>query len=347
MRYIIFTSIFFLLTKSLVAQDTTSTEKSFFQSRNFGQYFIADHYAPFVKVGVGTTFGLPEYDLRAVNSETYWFAEPTVGAQIPVYSSSGPVSRFALSIPVSFSVWFDFAEPRTAPILNTDYRFALLELNYSRKLPFSFIRNWGIRIIPFFHESTHLGDEIILHRLRVSIPTTRINVSYESFESAILLNDPYQQKVKNHSFRLGAKFLYKPQKGYYTTDSLEMLSGVDIQPSKRWIEPYLQYQFQNPEGWLSNKRMMFVFSADFSLRVRFGYPYYYTDTTGNILQSEGNEEGYQSSINTLWGWKFLNSEEEISDFGVFLKICYGINPHGQFRNIPYYPWLGLTLIYEP
>ena len=333
-----------LISNSVLGQNSYS-EKSFFQSRSFGQYFLADHYAPFVKVGIGTTIGLAEYDLGN-RGESFWFAEPTVGAQMPIYSSEGPISGFALSIPVSFSVWFDFAEPRTAPILNTDYRFALLELNYYRNINNSFIRNLGIRVIPFFHESTHLGDEITLYRVKHSIPTTRINVSYESFEFAVLINDPYLEKVRNHSFRVGAKFLYRPEKGYYTTDSLEVLSDVEIQPSKRWIEPYFQYQFQNPNGWLSNDKMMFVFSADLSLRVRFGYPVYSTDQSGNTSMIDEGREEYKPSINTLFGWKLLNSKKENSDLGVFLKLYYGINPHGQFRNIPFYPWFGLTLIYE-
>jgi hypothetical protein len=251
-----------------------------------------------------------------------------------------------LSIPISFSVWFDFTEKRTSPILNTDYRFALLELNYLHKLPNSKIKNIGFRFIPFFHESTHLGDELVIARINDTISTerARINVSYETFELSTIINDPCDQKIRNHALRIGAKFLWNSGKGYYTLDTLENLPGVNIKPSKRWIEPYLQYQFQNPDGWLSNKKMMFMFSQDFSLRVRYGYPFTYFEA-GKFVTEE-LREAYQLCSNTFVGWKFLNAQNEISNTGIFLTLYLGINPHGQFRNFPVYPWLGINFIHD-
>lgn len=285
------------------------------------------------------------YDIGLERNGIVVVAEPILGVQLPIYYYKDAKKRLSLSVPISISVWFDFTEERTSPILNADYRFALLEFNYSRILNNSRINNIGLRFIPFFHESTHIGDELIISKLRDSIPVSRINVSYETFELAVIINDPFNKKVKNHSARIGAKFLWNPKKGYYTADSLEMSDQIEINPSNRWIEPYLQYQFQNPNGWLSNNKLMFIFSQDFYLRVRYGYGLYYRDKSGDVNYGELGE-AYQLCSTTMLGWKFYNSKKEISNTGVFIKIYWGLNPHGQFRNIPKYPWVGFNWVYD-
>ncbi|MGB0868298.1 MAG: DUF1207 domain-containing protein [Flavobacteriales bacterium] len=329
---------------SLQAQETDVT-KAYFIKRDFGNYFLSDNYAPITSIGIGMMPLFETYDLSGGRTEVVIAAEPKLGVQLPIYYYKDKVKRWSLSTPLSFSVWFDFAEERTSPILNTDYRFALLEFNYSRILSHSSIKNIGFRIIPFFHESTHIGDELIIHKLKDSIPVTRINVSYETFEIGAIINDPYNQKIKNHSARLGAKFLWNPEKGYYTADSLEISKHLEIKPSKRWIEPYVQYQYQNPDSWFSNKKMMFVFSQDLSLRVRYEYPFYFKNQSGGIDHYDLGE-AYQLSSTTMLGWKFYNEKNELSNSSLLFKFYSGINPHGQFRNIPTYAWIGINWIYE-
>lgn len=328
----------------LQAQDSLNS-KSFFKKRDFGQYYYSDNYAPITNIGMGAMVLLDNYNVGIDRSGIAIVSEPTLGIELPIYYFKSTSQRWSLSVPISVSIWFDFLEERTAPILNTDYRFALIEFNYSRTLNHSRIKNMGFRFIPFFHESTHIGDELVISKLSDSIPFSRINVSYETFELALIINDPYHQKIKNHSARLGAKVLWNPQKGYYTVDSLEVSDLLEINPSQRWIEPYLQYQFQNPEGWLSNDYMMFVFSQDFYLRVRYGYGSYFTGKFGD-LQYKEKGEAYQLCSTTMIGWKFYNSKKELSNTGLFFKLYFGINPHGQFRNIPVYPWLGVNWVYD-
>ncbi|NPD86386.1 DUF1207 domain-containing protein [Lentimicrobium sp. L6] len=328
----------------LQAQDTLIA-KSFFKKRDFGQYFYSDRYAPITNVGIGAMALFDTYDIGLERNGVVPVAEPILGAQLPIYYFKDESKRWSLSIPISFSVWFDFTEERTSPILNTDYRFALLELNYTQILEDSKINNIGLRFIPFFHESTHIGDELIISKIRDSIPVSRINVSYETFELAFIINDAFGQKVKNHSARLGAKFLWNPQKGYYTADSLEISKSIEIPSSSRWIEPYLQYQYQNPDSWLSNNKMMFIFSQDFYLRVRYGYGSYFTNESEEVVFREIGE-AYQLCSTTMLGWKFYNYKKELSNSGVFFKIYIGLNPHGQFRNIPKYPWVGLNWVYD-
>jgi len=327
----------------LKAQDSLRIS-SYFLKRDFGSYFYSDKYAPNVNIGIGAMRLFDNYDIGINRNGYVIVSEPTIGGQIPIYYSKDRVKKWALSVPLSFSVWFDFTENRTAPILNTDYRFSLLEFNYSLTLNNSRIKNVGFRFTPFSHESTHVGDELTISKLRDSIPVARINVSYESFELSFVINDPYKKKIKNHSARLGAKFLWNPQKGYYSADPIEMSTPIEIQLSERWVEPYLQYQFQNPNGWLSNDKMMFVLSQDLFLRVNYGYGVYYIDNLGkqNYIDFQ---ESYQLCNTTMVGWTFYNSKKQLSNSSLFLKFYYGINPHGQFRNIPKYPWIGLNWIY--
>lgn len=345
MRRILIISILSYVTFLAQGQDSL-TYKSYFKSRDFGQYFYSDLYSPITNIGIGAMLVTKDYNIEPQTRVIAMVAEPVLGAQLPIYYCKNNKNRWSLSIPISFSTWLDFTEKRTAPILNTDYRFAFIEFNYSHKLDASIIKNIGFRFIPVFHESTHIGDELAIAKNKDTITTPRINVSYETYELAVIVNDSYNQKIKNFSFRLGAKFLWNPKKGYYTVDSLDNLKGEKINSTKRWIEPYFQYQYQNPNGWLSNHRMMFVFSQDFYVRVLFSYPFrYYDGYKGNIVRGE-LPESYHLNINTLIGWKFLNAKKEISNMGVFLKLYIGMNPHGQYRNIPAYPWLGINFIYD-
>ena len=87
-----------------------------------------------------------------------------------------------------------------------------------------------------------------------------------------------------------------------------------------------------------------MFSQDFSLRVRYGYPFTYFEA-GKFVTEE-LREAYQLCSNTFVGWKFLNAQNEISNTGIFLTFYLGINPHGQFRNFPVYPWLGINFIHD-
>lgn len=331
-----------LASASLSAQDT---KVKLFKARDFGQYALADRYAPIVNLGLGFMEAMPDYDIDPNRRNIVRVAEPTLGTQIPLLYCSDGTRRISLSTPISFSVWFDYTEERTSPVLNADYRIGFAELNYSKSIQNTRIRSIGFRFIPVFHESTHIGDELLLEKTKDSIPLTRINVSYETIELSLILNDPYDELIRNHSLRIGAKALWRPKDGYYWVDSLENTSGVVIESSKRWLEANLQYQYQNPESRLSNKRMMFLLSTDLALRVRYGYSYKILNTDGDLATKQMGE-GYQFCLNTMAGWKFINSNDEWTGLGLFLHFYYGINPHGQFRNIPAYPWLGLNLTYE-
>jgi len=345
LRHFVFIILFFNLNSfffTLLAQDSL-VANIYFKQRNFGKPFIADRYAPIVKLAGGIGLNLDEYNINISRKSKYiLYNESILGTELPIIQKSWKHKSLSLSIPVSFSVWFDFTEKRTSPILNTDYRFGALELNFLKTLKSNSIKNIGFKFIPFFHESTHIGDELTISRIHDSIPTARVNVSYEAMEFAVFINDPKNIIIKNNSIKVGSKFLLNPKKGWYTVSHIEA-DTTKFSPSIRWIEPYIHYQFQNPEGLLAGKNKMFVFSMALSFRVQYGYPIYYRDDQNNIIEKKNNET-YKPSINILAGWRFHYSP--LSTFGMYFRTYSGLNYHGQFRNIGKYQFFGISFIYE-
>lgn len=337
------------------AQTSTSTsEKAFFHQRDFGKYFIADVYAPFTKVHVGAGLNLSEYNISTSRNALYvLYNETNLGVEIPIFSSiryrkGGKVTKWSVSLPISTNIWFDFFEQITAPILNTDYRFATGEINYLRQVNSRWLKNYAIKFIPLFHESTHLGDELTLFRQADSLPVVRVNVSYEVSELALTLNDPDGSTDNNHAFKIGARFLLNPSKGWYSIRSEEG-DTARVVASRRWLEAYVQYQHQRSKGILASKKAVSILSLEVRNRVKFGYPFYLSQLnngTTKLIEATNNEE-YRPSLNGYIGWKFTSDpQKHPARFGIYLRGYLGINPHGQFRNIPFYQFAGIAFIFE-
>jgi Protein of unknown function (DUF1207) len=332
--------------------DTTQVSKQFFHQRDFGRYFIADVYAPQPQVQVGWGLNLKEYNLSPNRSNVYVpYNETNFGAEIPIYnrikSINGKVhSKFSISTPICATLWFDFTEQLTAPVLNTDYRFAPLEFNYLRRVNRRLIRNYSLKFIPFFHESSHIGDEITLYRKLDSFHVTRVNISYELAELALTINDPENSIKNNHSFKMGVRALLNPSKGWYSIRSVEGDTTL-ILPTKHWLESYFQYQWQRSSGFLASKKAVFVFSMELRNRVKFGYPIY-LEKIGSNWENIANDEYNTLCSNYYLGWKFnlTPQAEQMPRFGAYLRAYAGSNPYGQFRNIPFYQFVGLAFFYE-
>lgn len=331
--------------------DTTTFKENrmkghFFEPRYFGNYFIADHYAPYVHIDMGLGLNLDEYNIdNNRKARTVLYNESIIGTELPFYYYNGFKNGISFSLPVSFSVWFDFTEARTSPILNTDYRFGALEINYIHRFKSSSsIQNFVLKLIPYFHESTHLGDELTIARIQDSLPYGRINVSYEVYDISLTINDPEQKIKKMHSFKFGARVLLDKDKGYYSASPLEVDTAT-ITPSQRYVEPYFHYQYQNPDSKLSFKRALFTISTDLSLRVKYGYPFYVRVKKG-VLKLEDEPEAYRPSFNYLMGYQLTRPKKSVSGLGIYFRFYIGPNYHGQFRNIPLYTFLGGSIVYH-
>ncbi|MDC1107249.1 DUF1207 domain-containing protein [Prolixibacteraceae bacterium] len=340
--------VFILLMGKLHAQKV-----QFFNKRDFGHYLYSDHYAPNLRVNLGMGANNREYNIDKSRTSSYLLLNETVvGGEIPLMYLRNKSQNFyfSMSIPISFSVLFDFTESKTAPIINTDYRFALLELNMLRKFQGQHIKNISVKFIPFFHESTHIGDELTIYRQNNDFDIIRTNLSYESAKLSVMINDPCNKVERNHSFNVGCNMLLFGKNGWYSISEEEanlegslFNKGVSFGRvlSTRWFEGFLQYQYQNPDSKLALKNSMFIFSIDNSLRV--GYDYSKTTDQEKILYFQENNV---YCVNTLCGWSFLNSQHQKSGVSLFLRAYHGLNYHGQFRNIHNYSFYGVSIQYS-
>jgi len=342
------TTIFFILLffsiMELYSQDSL-VHKRFFNQRNYGKYFVSDIDAPITNISLGYWTNSIEYNIRKIrdNKALIPLVEITLGTELPLLNWSKEKYSMSISLPFRFNLWLDKFEEITAPVINTDYQIGL-EINYLRPVNSKSIKNLGIKFTPLMHESTHIGDEITIYRIKNNFPITRVNVSYEATEIAIQINDPLEKVEENLSFKLGAKFVLNKLKGwYYVTE--EDADTLKVSDSKHLIEPYIQFQYQKPTGFLTTKHLMFVVSTDIHMRVKYEYPFY-TNGSNNELIENSNSEAYIPSINFMLGWKYKNNENSLSRVGFYLRAYHGVNYHGQFRNRNQFSFFGASMIYE-
>lgn len=314
----------------------------FFKKRTFNAPLYADHYAPLTRIGFSVMPAKDDYDIRTEKSRFVLYNEPVLGIALPIALHRDRTWQWSLSIPISFSVWFDFLEARTSPILNTDYRVGVLEWNAFFELSNMPFRNIGIRWVPLLHESTHLGDELTIERLRNGLPITRINVSYEVMDIAFLLNQPKGEE-QNHMFELGARILWDARKGWYRADPLESDTSK-VMKSRRSAEPYFRYQWQKPSAFLGYEGL-WVLSVDMSMRVRYAYPWY--EKRDNLWVEHPQQEAYEPSMNLLAGYRWRSNDGTLSNTFTYVRLYWGINYHGQFRNLGNFPVLGVGVAYRP
>lgn len=345
--------VLILLFPLIIMAQSDSINRLYFQQRDFGKYFISDIYSPTMQIQVGMGLLLKDYNLSS-NRKKYFapFNQTDFGQEIPLFIKNkfrkGAVySKFSLSMPLCARLWFDFSEVTTAPILNTDYNFALMELSYHRKIDTRFIKNFTVKFIPFFHESTHIGDELTIYRVIDTFKVKRVNVSYESAELAITFNDYVIGINKSWSFKIGVKALLNPAKGWYSFRTIEADEGIII-PTKHWLESYIQVQKQSHTGFMASDKFIRIFSLELRNRVQFGYPFLLdTIGSGNSFVSFRNNEVMRNCYNLYYGWKFnLSKTTSPPKFGIFYRLYAGINPYGQFRNIPFYLYNAISIIYQ-
>jgi hypothetical protein len=236
----------------------------------------------------------------------------TLGRELPILSYGGSLEgrvdpgRFgaALAVPIWFQVIEDFKDPSN-PIVDTDYRFGFMgKFEYGIREAL-----WlGVRVVPWAHESTHLGDEYVLAASR-NPGFERINVSYEWFEYGVSLES------ESFTVRHGGREPWGDD-GYYS----DHLLGTDeptLTPSRKNFEPSFGLEYRFP---LWGERHPYV-SVD--LRNRLQHAYHLP---------EGAEERRQWSINLQVGRTLPEDPggSPLQDY--FVEVYYGINPYGQLRS---------------
>ena len=260
------------------------------------------------------------------------FIEVHLGTELPVYYLVNRQKDFKFSVSgfIGNSLLIDMFEETTAPVINTDYFFGL-KAAAVKNIDHPYIRNLGLKLVPVFHESTHIGDEFSIHGYH-DLPTfRRVNVSYEAWEIAAVLNDPDTIKSNLFSAKVGFHGLWNWTKGYYTTDSIETKNQM-APPAEKNYEYYIQLNLQRTKGFLCSERWMSVISVEASNRLKFSY-------------DEAIPEKRNWNINLYLGWKYI-SERSGNNLGFFFRYYAGIIPNGQFRNTGGYRYAALSIVYH-
>ncbi|HDS06205.1 MAG TPA: DUF1207 domain-containing protein [Bacteroides sp.] len=255
-----------------------------------------------------------------------------LGTRLPVYSLVNELKRIGFFTGgfIGNVLLIDMFEQTTAPVINTDYFFGF-QAGLVKYLDQPYIRNIGLLMVPVFHESTHLGDEFSLHGYQEIPGFTRINVSYEAWEIAAVINDPGNLETNLLSAKAGFHRLWNHDRGYYATDSLET-KGMEVPASTKNYACFLQLNLQRTGGFLCSENWMQVISAEVSNRLKFSY-------------EPGFPEKRTWNINLYLGWKCL-VEGSGRNIGFFVRYYRGINPHGQFRNTDGFRYVALSIVYH-
>lgn len=232
-----------------------------------------------------------------------------------------------LWLPVSFHMIEDFKDS-SSPIVDMDYRFGLmLKGQYALQLGKRTFR-LGVRLVPWAHESTHLGDEYTTYAAQKP-GFELVNVGYEYREYGISMEGE-DVLAKGHQFviRTGGISPWNDGGYYYT----RLLSGVKdvLTPSLLNFEPSAGLEYRFP-GFLD--RDLYV-SVD--ARHKLVYAYH---------QTAQNQERQQWSWSGQLGSSVKQGAPGVPIKQAFVQLYYGVNPYGQLRSQADYWSMGLGVVF--
>jgi hypothetical protein len=245
----------------------------------------------------------------------------TLGREIPMVGwQTEPVGEGRLSpgrwgiglwVPVSFHMMEDFKD-ESNPIVDTDYRFGSM-LKFQLGLT---ERSWfSARFVPWAHESTHLGDEYVIHA-QARPDFERVNVSYEYYEYGL----SYDRSFGNHSLltvRHGGISLWNNTKGYYSTNLLGS-SEATLTPSLKNYEPSFGVEYRAPHAQTDGRQL--IASMDFRYRLQYAFHQVPVGNenrrpTWTLAVGQSVHEGDRAVLRSYFGY-----------------FTHGVNPYGQLRE---------------
>ena len=124
--------------------------------------------------------------------------------------------------------------------------------------------------------------------------------------------------------------LINPTKGYYSFSDNE-IGDKDVYPSKRWAEYYINLNYSKTTGFLTSKTWHPSISIELRNRVRYEY------------ENEGKSDR-EWCVNAFIGYDYVpKNAKGIKSVGNYFRYYYGINPHGQLRNMDY-SFMGYSIV---
>ena len=328
--------------------DSCGYRYGWFVPVHFAKPFVSEMEAPLTKVAEGFGRAHEEYAPGALHSDRYIpYLNVSLGVFLPVWSKQLR-NNWAIGIdfPIHFHLWLDLKN-ESAPVLDTDYRFAVGEVKLLKTYPNGkWLRNFSLRIAPYCHESTHIGDELTIRRSQAGFPLTRVNVSYEYSEFAFCMNDPNGTRRDNHALKFGLMLRIPTGSSWFKIYPNEG-DSIFNHKMRNITEFYGQYEWQRSTGWAANNHILNVLSAEIRNRAKYKYP---TVGWNEEMQMWYLTESHHSRawcFNLYYGWKFMpKSRWFYNSVGLYLNGYYGIVPFGQFRNTGNYSYLGFSIVIE-
>lgn len=333
--------IVFLLTlfsvQTLRAQSDSLPRSGFFCYAPYGRSLLADVHPNFARIDIAGFSNHTAYDYSQSNKPWRMSVFGVMGMEAPIWRGEFQQNRFGVSfsITASSTIWLDILEPTTAPVVNTDYRFGMPTTTFIHRLNKGFLRNYSIAFSPYKHESTHIGDELQIQHMEQGYKLRRVNVSYNYAELAFTVNEPEDSRASCHTFRLSAAVLYNlSRRGYNVTpaDGPDQLLSQPTAPVEVWLQ--YQYQTKATQGGLQG-----IASVEIRNRALYGYTY-----NGIGLQEERRIFTYNAFIGLRYNTP--GYEGYFSRFALGLRGYYGNCPYGQFRNLPNFAQVGISLIFQ-
>ncbi|MBE0655007.1 MAG: DUF1207 domain-containing protein [Bacteroidales bacterium] len=307
------------------------SEYFFFRESGIMMPFISEIRSEDVKIELGYLNKL-DHNYYITDYTSRPFVEVHLGTRLPLFSMVNRQEnlKFSTGGYISSVILLDMFEETTSPVINTDYFFGF-HTSILKSLDHKYLKNVGLKLIPVFHESTHLGDEFSLYGYNTIPNFRRINLSFEAWEVSAVVNDPENSKTNLLSVKAGYQGLWNYDEGYYTTDSLEA-KGITVPSSKKNYEYYLQLNLQRTRGFLCSDRWMNILSVEANNRLKFSY-----DT--NIPEKR------TWNFNLYFGWEFLSNNAG-RNIGFYVRHYNGIIPHGQFRDTEGFQFTALSVVYR-
>jgi hypothetical protein len=322
-------------------------------SAPFGKPFWADMYSTLIWAEVAYAVNSPDYDWGEFDTSYRFYIFANLGADIPLWSGNYSDGKYGLSVTMPFMIqfWYDRFEWETSPVIDTSYRFGVFDTTFIYRLdspipvfPHFNVYNWELKLTILRHESTHIGDELVIFMENHSedFPIKRVNVLRNYGEIVFTLNDPDNQPRLNHGIRFGFLFNYNYFKnGWYSVMESEADTDL-VEPSKIPFEIYVQYQYQSPPF---SRGFQIIASAEYRLRERHKYSFSYSGS----MKDEFNDAppNLVNCFNIYAGIRYDNLKANyFSKIGLGARYYCGINPYGQYRSMPYYNQFGLAVIFE-
>lgn len=334
--------------------------QGWFRFAPYGQSLYADRHPYFLRMDIAATNNNLMFDYAQSDKIARLQTFGNVAFNAPIWCGNFSDGRYGLSIThtVSADIWMDLLESSTSPIVNTDYRIGAPAATFIHRFsPDRFFKNYSIHFAPLRHESTHIGDEMVLQRNDLGYAIRRVNVSYNYTELAFTLNEPENRFDQCHTFKAGIMLMHSPKHGLYFVEErdgqLNQVPGATLDETAKgykvargpkggaW-EGYLQYQYQSPT---ERHGIQGIASAELRNRAKYGYDLAAMagDAPTDILS-----DSRAFTFNVFVGFRYNRKGHDgyLSRVAFGLRAYHGICPYGMFRSIDKFTQAGLCIIIQ-